>query len=155
MRCLHGDLVDPAFDIPVDGGFRRRPSGAVQGNRQSTFARIEDKAVASDAGALRLDNTLHRDRRDRGIGSVAAGAKHIERGQRSPRVRARRHPVRRHRRRTSRNIEVAHHLSSAVPPISRRRNPHRQVWRLLGLMHRPRLPVNSRAGEKNTLWTEA
>ena len=74
MRRLHGNLADPAIDIPVDGGFRRGPSGAVQGNRQCTLARIEDKAVAPDAGALRLDNTLHRDRRDRGIGGVAAGA---------------------------------------------------------------------------------
>ncbi len=108
VRRLHADLADLALGVPFDMRLGRRPPGAAQRDRRRAVFRIEDKAVAADPGAFRLDDALHRHRRDRRIDRVAAGAQDVERGQRRERVRGRRHAVRRHRRRAAGYIEVAH-----------------------------------------------
>ena len=86
VRRLDADFADAALDIPVDRSFRRRPTRAIERERQCAFARIQDKAIAADARALRLGDALHRDRRDRCVRRVAAPPQHIERGQRGHRV---------------------------------------------------------------------
>ncbi len=119
MRRRHSNFADSVLDIPIDGGFCRCPSRAVEGNGQRPLARIQNETVAADSGALRLGDALHRDRRDRGVGGVAAGTQHVERGECGSGVRGCSHPVRRHRRRSPRNIEVAHRLfldRTAHPP---------------------------------------
>jgi len=108
MRRLDGNFADPVLDIPLDRGLRRRAPGAVERQGQGAALRIEDKAVAADTGALRLDHTLHGRSGDRGVGRVAARAQHVERRQGGSRVRSGGHPVCRHRRRSSRNVEIAH-----------------------------------------------
>ena len=155
MRRLNLDLADAVLDIPFDMGLGRRPSRAVERDRQRATTRVQHKTIAADAGALRLDDALHGDRSDRGIGGVAARAQHVERGQCRHRSRGRGHPVRRHRRRASRNIEVAHRLSLPRVQIARRRsNPDRRAHRLLGT-NAPSYPAGQFVNrEENRSWTE-
>ena len=132
MRRLHADLADAALDIPIDRRLGGGAPGTVERHRQGALPRIEDEAITTDSGAFRLDDALHGDRRNRGISRVAARAQHVEGSQSRHRVRGRGHAVRRHRRRPTRNIEVAHnraicrvavapsaHRSPAVIPLVR------------------------------------
>ena len=124
MRRLHADLADAALDIPIDLGLGRSAPGTIERYRQSALPRIENETIAADPGALRLDDALHGDRRNRGIGRIAARTQHVEGSQSRRRVRGRGHAVRRHRRRSPRNIEVTHNRAMcrnvAVAPSAHR-----------------------------------
>ena len=81
------------FDcIERSGG--RRPARAVDGDDLAAAGRrVEAEAIAAEARRLRLDDREHRAGRNRGVDGVAAGAQHIDRGQRGDRHGGRRHSI--------------------------------------------------------------
>jgi hypothetical protein len=76
--------------------------------------RQQHEAVAADPGHRRLDHALHRDRRDRSIDGVAAGAQDVERGERRRRMRRCRHAALAVGDRSPRQREVTH---ATVPRV--------------------------------------
>ena len=72
----------------------RRPARAVDGDDLAAAGRsVEAEAIAAEPRRLRLDDREHGAGRHSGVDGVAAGAQHLDRGQRGDRHGGRRHPV--------------------------------------------------------------
>ncbi len=116
-RARHGDGMrrgvlqrrDAVLFVPVDRGGGRCAAGAIQREHLAGAGRrIQAEAVAADAGRLRLDHAQHGGCRHRGVQRIAAGAQHIERGQRGGRHRGGGHAVRRIDRAAAGEVVIAH-----------------------------------------------
>jgi len=67
------------------------------------------EAIAADAGHLRLDHAQHRDRGDRRVGGVAAGAQRLDGGKARQRMRGGGHALAGDDRRAARELKIAAH----------------------------------------------
>ena len=119
-RARHGHAMGVGVEIghallpqALEARRGRRPAGAVEGDDAAARRRQQHEAVAADAGHRRLDHALHGDGRDRGVDRVAAGAQHVERGQRRRRMRCRRHAALAVGDRPPRQREVTHATPSS------------------------------------------
>ena len=77
----------------VERSGSRRSARTVDGDDLAAGRRIEAEAIAAESRRLRLDHREHGAGRDRRVDGVAAGAQHLDRGQRGDRHGGRRHPV--------------------------------------------------------------
>ena len=77
----------------VERSGSRRPARAIDGDDLAAGRRVETEAIAAESGRLRLDHREHGASRHSGVDGVAAGAQHLDRGQRGDRHGGRRHPV--------------------------------------------------------------
>jgi hypothetical protein len=83
MRRGQRHRMHLALEIPFGRGRHRRAAGAVIGDDLALALRLDQrKAVAADAGRLRLDHAEQRAGRHRRVRRGAAGAQHLDRGQR-------------------------------------------------------------------------
>ena len=79
MRRGQRHRVDLALEIPFGRRRHRRAAGAVIGDDLALALRLDQrKAVAADAGGLRLDHAEQRAGRHRGVRGRAAGAQHVD-----------------------------------------------------------------------------
>ena len=86
--------MDLALEVPVGRGRGRRPARAVIGHDLALALGLDQrKAVAADAGRLRLDHAEQRAGRHRRVRRRAAGLQHLDAGERRQGVRGRHHPV--------------------------------------------------------------
>ena len=92
-RCIvRRSGADAPDRIERSGG--RRPARAIDGDDlAATGRRVEAETIAAKPGRLRLDHREHGAGRNRRVDSVAAGAQHLDRGQRGDRHGGRRHSV--------------------------------------------------------------
>ena len=104
--------VDLALQIPFGRGRHRRAAGAVIGDDLALALRLDQrKAIAADAGRLRLDHPEQRAGRDRGVRRRAARPHHVDGDKRSLRVRGRHHRVLGMDRRAAGEMEIPHRES--------------------------------------------
>src|SRR6516165_4652591 len=101
--------MNVALEIPFDLGRRRRAAGAVIGRDLALSLRLDQrKAIAADAGRLRLDHRKQRGGSNRGVGRSAAFAQHVDCSERGKRVRGRHHRVRGVDRGAAGEMEIPH-----------------------------------------------
>ena len=108
MDALDGDLAEPSLLIPRGRRLHRRAAGAVERHGRAGLRRVEHEAVAADAGHVRLGDAQHRRGGERRVDGVAAGAQHVERGERRQWVRGGRHRLAGNRRRAAGLMKIAH-----------------------------------------------
>ena len=109
MRRGQRHRMDLALEVPFGRRRHRRAAGAVIGDDLALALRLDQrKAIAADAGRLRLDHAEQRAGRDRGVRRGAAGAHHVDRGQRRRRMRRRHHRVLGMDRRAAGEMEIPH-----------------------------------------------
>ncbi|MGY3079963.1 hypothetical protein ACVWZZ_006371 [Bradyrhizobium sp. LM6.10] len=120
MRRSQRHGVDLALDIPI--GVRRLggAAGAVIGDDLAFAARLDQrKAVAADAGRLRLDHAEQRRARHRRVHRRATLAQHLDRGERRLRMRGRHHCVGGVDRGPAGEMEVSHRILALVGRLTR------------------------------------
>ena len=82
MGAIGRKFPESVVVIPVELGGIGRPAGAIEGDDLGLASRrIEDEAIAADAGRLRLDHRQHGRRGNGGIDGIAAAAHHFDGGQ--------------------------------------------------------------------------
>lgn len=82
VRRIVWDGREAELGHPLQRGCGRGAPGAVEGNRRLALGGIKRKAVAADAGHMRIDDALQGDGGDGRIDGIATGAQHIECRQR-------------------------------------------------------------------------
>ena len=108
------DFVKTVSQIPIERSGRGSAAGSVESDRQPAFRRVENKTVAADAGHVRLGETEHRRRRNRGVDGVAAIAQYVDRRYCRQRMRRRRHRLVAHGSGSAWPLKVRHRLLFTV-----------------------------------------
>ncbi len=107
MGRIRRDRRQALAEEPAELGLGGRAPRAIDGDHLAAGGGVDREAVAADAGHVRIDHRLNRNRRKGGIHRIAAGAQDIDGRQRRCRMRRRGHAALADRHRTARHHEIA------------------------------------------------
>jgi hypothetical protein len=114
VNRIHADRPDALRGEFLGGRRAAGTAGAVIAPDRHIGLRREAKAIAADAGHVRLDHAKCSHRRDRGVRRIAAGPQHVDGRETRERMGGRRHAAPGHDGGAAGQVEVARHGNSPI-----------------------------------------